>query len=96
MDIVNHLRIHLLTASGILLASLWASRLLESGSVTTLTGVAGIAGLLFGSSIYVGLVFGVGGGLVVLILNETIEDYIDDVRTRRRRVVERLGDGQYG
>ena len=94
MDIVNHLRIHLFAASTALVGSMWALRLLQNGTVTTLGGGLGIAGLLFGSSMYAGLVFGMGGGWAVLTINETIDDYVHQLRTRRQRVVERfMADG---
>ncbi len=95
MDIVNHLRLHFVIATLALIGSIWLSRLIEVGIVQTLPGLAGIGGILFGCSIYVGLVYGVGAGIGVLILQDTIEDYVHRVKIRRQEVIRRTAGSHH-
>ena len=89
---MGEFRAHVLAVLAIVIANTYLLRLME-------TGVSGawhwllffVSALMLGSSIYVGLVLGIGGGILLSLAIESTNEWVDRLNETRQRVVEKSG-----
>ncbi len=89
MNLSGELRGHLLAVGVIVVGNAYLLRLMEvgvTGSWQWLLLIASAA--MLGSSIYVGLVLGVGSGILLNTFVDSVNTRIDMLRIARNRVVE--------
>ncbi len=90
MSGMGEMRLHFFAVGAIILANSYILRLMETG-FTAGWFLFLIGALMLGSCIYVGLVLGVGGGILVSTSVEVFHSIVRAIRNARQRVVERSG-----
>ena len=89
---MGEFRTHVLAVLGIIIANTYLLRLMEMGTTGAWHWLLFfVSALMLGSSIYVGLVLGIGGGIGLSLVIEATNEWVARVSETRQRVIEKSG-----